>query len=176
MGHSTLNVDLDHNFKQIKNTLDKQIRVWRDITTLEKKIQGRIIPRRLGGMRHPIKPPLWKERRRQILFHMVHLQPPYRKYNARKEHSIMNKNMGPARTRGKTQLHVKKYPTTWACTKQKCVSLVLLDEIISVSFQCIWFIRHREMLERSQLDTRLHCTCSLLLFLKVFGLWTVDML
>ena len=40
-------VNLEQGFKQLKNLMDKQTRVWWDITTLEKYKQAHITPRRL---------------------------------------------------------------------------------------------------------------------------------
>ena len=43
----TITVNLEQGFKQLKNVMDKQIRVWWDIMTLEKYKQAHITPRRL---------------------------------------------------------------------------------------------------------------------------------
>ena len=43
----TTAVNLEQGFKQLKNVMDKQIRVWWDIATLEKYKQAHITPRRL---------------------------------------------------------------------------------------------------------------------------------
>lgn len=44
---NTTAVNLEQGFKLLKNTMDKQVRVWWDIVTLEKYREAKITPRRL---------------------------------------------------------------------------------------------------------------------------------
>lgn len=44
---NTTAVNLEQSFKHLKNAMDKQVRVWWDISTLEKYRDAKITPRRL---------------------------------------------------------------------------------------------------------------------------------
>lgn len=41
------NTDIEQGFKQLKNALDKQVRAWWDVLTLEEYVKDGITPRRL---------------------------------------------------------------------------------------------------------------------------------